>query len=214
MRLMNLDLPVPDHTTISRRMMGMKIQIEEKAQHGPLNILIDSSGLKIYGEGEWNEIKHNSKRRHSWRKLHLIIDDKGEIVAKKLTKHTVGDSTCINDLLSQIDEEIGSAFADGGYDGNPTYKKIESKPQDKIPKIIIPPKKHSKIRKDGNSQRNKHIEFIENYGRTAWEITNNYRRRLLVENTIYRYKTIIGRKLNSRNFDNQKKRSKDSMQYS
>ena len=106
--------------------------------------------------------------------------------------------------MNQIDEEIDSVYADGGYDGNPTYRKIEKKQPAKIPRIIIPPKKQSKIRKDGSAQRNKHIRFIRKHGRAAWEIVNNYRRRLLVENAIYRYKTIIGRKLHSRDFGNQR----------
>jgi len=208
MKLMNLDLPIPDHTTISRRMKNLKITEQKKPHNEPLNILIDSSGLKIYGEGEWNEHKHGKKLRKSWRKLHIAIDDKGEIVAKDLTKNGVGDSTCVDKLLNQIDEEIDSVYADGGYDGNPTYRKIEKKQPDKIPKIIIPPKNQSKIRKDGSAQRNKHIRFIREHGRAAWEIVNGYRRRLLVENAIYRYKTIIGRKLHSRDFDNQQTEAK------
>jgi len=208
MKLMELDLPIPDHTTISRRMNELKITEEMKFYNGPLNILIDSSGLKIYGEGEWNEHKHGQKRRKSWRKLHIVINDKGEIVARTLTKNTTGDSACVDKLLNQIDAEINTVYADGGYDGNPTYKKIEKKQPDKIPRIIIPPKKQSKVRTDGNEQRNKHIQFIRTHGRAVWEIVNNYRHRLLVENAIYRYKTIIGRKLHSRNFDNQQTEAK------
>lgn len=188
----------------NKAMKNLKITEEKKFHNEPLNVLIDSSGLKIYGEGEWNELKHGKKLRKSWRKLHIAVDDQGEIVAKDLTKDSVSDSACVDKLLNQINEEIDSVYADGGYDGNPTYRKIEKKQPDKIPKIIIPPKKQSKIRKNGNTQRNKHIQFIRNYGRAAWEIVNNYRRRLLVENAIYRYKTIIGRKLHSRDFDNQR----------
>ncbi len=204
MRLMELDLPVPDHTTLSRRMKGLKIQDEKTVKEGPLNISIDSSGLKVYGEGEWCEAKHGNKRKSSWRKLHIAINDKGEIVAKKLTRHTVGDSSCIDNLLEQVEEEIDAVFADGGYDGNPTYRKIEDSQPEKTPRIIIPPKKNSKIRKKGNAQRNDHIRFIREHGREVWEIDNNYRHRLLVENSIYRYKTIVGRKLHSRDFENQK----------
>ena len=202
--LMGLDLPIPDHTTISRRTKNLKIQTEKSFQDGPLNILIDSSGLKIYGEGEWNELKHSCKRRRKWRKLHIAINGNGKIVAKELTLHTVGDSSCVDGLLNQIDGKINSITADGGYDGNPTFNKIEKRKATKIPKIIIPPKKHSKIRKKGNAQRNGHIEFISKHGRPAWEIENDYRHRLLVENAFYRYKTIIGRKLHSRDFEKQK----------
>jgi hypothetical protein len=95
-------------------------------------------------------------------------------------------------------------LADGGYGGNPTYNIIESKLPNIMPKIIIPPQKRSNIRKNGSTQRNQHVEFIRKHGRKVWEVVNEYSRRLLVENTIYRYKTIIGRKLNSRQFDNQR----------
>lgn len=108
-------------------------------------------------------------------------------------------------MWAQIDEEIHSVTADGGYDGNPTFTKIENKQPNKIPRIIIPPKKRSRILMDGNLQRNEHIQFIREHGREIWEIVNNYKRRLLVENTFYRFKTIIGRKLQSRDFENQKK---------
>ena len=119
-KLMGLNLPVPDHTTLSRRMEKLEIAkkvIEKKIRTGSINILIDSSGIKIYGEGEWNEFKHCQNQRKTWRKLHLAIDDEGEIVAKELTENNVGDSSCVDKLLDQIDQRIDTVYADGGYDG-------------------------------------------------------------------------------------------------
>ena len=89
---------------------------------GPVNLLIDSTGLKVYGAGEWRQEKHKVRARRTWRKLHLAVDaDTGLIMAETLTDNEVGDPTEVRPLLDQIDTEIASVTADGAYDGAPTY---------------------------------------------------------------------------------------------
>jgi IS5 family transposase len=121
---MGLDLPVPDHTTLSRRARTWKPSARSNdRQHvadGPIHVLVDSTGLKIYGAGQWLEEKHGAKSRRGWRKLHLAVDaDSGEIIAHSLTDQETGDASQLEPLLDQIDDEIGQFTADGAYDGAP-----------------------------------------------------------------------------------------------
>ena len=92
---------------------------------GPIHVLIDCTGLKIYGAGQWLEEKHGAKSRRGWRKLHLAVDaDSGEIIAHSLTDQETGDASQLEPLLDQIDDEIGQLTADGAYDGTPTYDAV------------------------------------------------------------------------------------------
>ena len=113
LRLLRLELNVPDHTTLSRRSRSFAGRQPRVIPHGPLHLLIDSTGLKLFGQGEWQEEKHGRARR-SWRKLHLAFDaDTGEIVASLLTGNESDDAGRIPDLLGQIEGEIASVTADG-----------------------------------------------------------------------------------------------------
>ena len=110
--MMALDLPVPDHTTLSRRARTWKPSARNNDRQpvasGPLHVLVDSTGLKVYGAGQWLEEKHGAKSRRGWRKLHLAVDaDSGEIIAHSLTDQETGDASQLEPLLDQIDYEIG-----------------------------------------------------------------------------------------------------------
>jgi len=108
--------------------------------HEPLHLLIDSTGLKLFGQGEWQEAKHGRARR-SWRKLHLALDaDTGEIVASILTGNDVDDAGRVPDLLEQIEGELASVTADGAYDGEPTCQAIASRQPGRPPTVTIPPR--------------------------------------------------------------------------
>jgi hypothetical protein len=107
LELMELDLPVPDHTTLSRRAQGWKSLAKSHDRQlladGPVHVLIDSTGLKVYGAGQWLEEKHGAKSRRSWRKLHLALDaDSGEIIAHSLTDQDTSDTSQVEPLLNQI----------------------------------------------------------------------------------------------------------------
>lgn len=127
LRLLRLELSIPDHTTLSRRSRGFAGRRPRVVPHGPLHLLIDSTGLKLFGQGEWQEEKHGRARR-SWRKLHPIFDaDTGEIAASILTGNDVDDASQVLDLPGQIEGEIASVTADGAYDGEPVYQAIASR---------------------------------------------------------------------------------------
>ncbi len=141
--LMRLDLPVPDHTTLSRRARTWMPSVERRAApDGPVHVLVDSTGLKIYGAGQWLEEKHGEKSRRGWRKLHLALDaDSGEIIAHSLTDQETGDASQLEALLDQIDDEISQFTADGAYDGYPTYDAVLR--HSAGAKVVIPPRSNA-----------------------------------------------------------------------
>jgi len=117
------ELPIPNHSTLSRRGQRLKVSLQVKrAANPPLHILVDSSGLKIYGEGEWLQQKHGAKSRRRWRKLHIALDaETRQMVAIELTTNEVGDLTVVPDSLAQTEGKIASFTADGAYDGDSLY---------------------------------------------------------------------------------------------
>ena len=123
--VLKIDIPIPDHTTLSRRGGGLTILPKRIDRNEPLHLLVDSTGLKIYGEGEWLDQKHGIRSRRRWRKLHLGVDaDTHEIVAVELTPDDVGDIAELPDLLDQIDADVASLTADGAYDGQSVYDAV------------------------------------------------------------------------------------------
>jgi Transposase DDE domain len=139
LRLLDVNLPVPDHTTFSRRSADLTVAKAVKAATGPVNVVIDSTGLKVFGAGEWHREKHGGKGRRTGRKLHLAADpDTGEIVASELTTTEDGDASQVGPLLDQISGPIASVTADGAYDGEPVYRIIAER--DPAAAVIIPPR--------------------------------------------------------------------------
>ena len=163
--------------------------------------MIDSTGLKLFGQGEWDEEKHGQTRR-SWRKLHLAVDaGTGEIVACVLTDNAADDAGQVPMLLEAIEGEIASVMADGAYDGEPVYQAIVSHQPDPLPDVIIPPRASavpSTENAEAQSQRDRHIRLIAEKGRMAWQKATGYGRRSLAETAVGRYKAIIGPKLRAR----------------
>tara|TARA_R110002111_G_scaffold235008_1_gene296094 strand:+ start:115 stop:648 length:534 start_codon:yes stop_codon:yes gene_type:complete len=144
--MMGLDLPVPDHITLSRRARNWKPSGRSNDRKNvagePIHVLVDSAGLKIYGAGQWLEEKHGTKSRRGWRKLHLAIDaDSGEIIAHSLTDQESGDASQLEPLLDLVDDEIDKFTADGAYDGTPTYEAVLR--HSAGAKVIIPPRSNA-----------------------------------------------------------------------
>ena len=170
----------------------------------PVTVTMDSTGLKIYGEGEWLKEKHKAKTRKSWMRAHIAIDQTGDIVAESLTSMAIGDPTEAVKLLDQIPhKEVNMFYGDGSYDAALLHAALENK----YPEIniITPPRKDAVASsRDHPTQRDKHIMKIEEKGRDAWKAISGYNKRNLVENTMYRLKTIFGGKLKARNKKNQK----------
>lgn len=173
----------------------------------PLHVLVASTGVKVYGEGEWLDQKHGIRSRRRWRKLHLGIDAAtDEIVASELTLDDVGDVTEIPELLDQIDADVASLMADGAYDGKAVYDAVAERHPEAA--VIIPPRATAVPNETTTTQRDRHIADIEKHGRMSWQRSSGYTRRSLVETGMYRYKTIVGRRLHARNLANQKAEAK------
>ena len=140
--LLGCDLAVPDHTTVSRRAMKLPSIARAALPKGPLHVVIDSTGLKVYGAGEWLADKEGQRARREWGKLHLAVDaDSGQIVAVRLTNQDVDDSSKVEPLLEQIPVEIEQVTADGAYDGEPTYATIAARGAEI--EVTIPPRARS-----------------------------------------------------------------------
>ena len=206
MRLLGLDLPVPDHTTFSRRSVDLTVAKALSTAGGPVNVVIDSTGLKVFGAGEWQREKHGGKGRRTWRKFHLAVDpDTGEIVASELTTTEDGDASQVGPLLDQISGPIASVTADGAYDGEPVYRIIAER--DPAAAVIIPPRSTavpSNTAETAPTQRDRHLQMIQERGRRGWQKAVNYGRRSLGEVAMMRYKTLIGRRLHARTLPKQR----------
>jgi hypothetical protein len=205
LELMGLDLAVPDHTTLIRRARTWRSSEERRGRRfpaeGPVHVLIDSTGLEVYGAGQWLEEKHGARSRRSWRKLHLALDaDTGEIIAQVMTDRDTGDASQVEPLLDQIEVPIRQFTADGAYEGKPTYDSVTRHSADAA--VIIPPRANAVERPDTEpaSSRDRHIAAIRTDGRMKWQAAIGYGKRSLVETAIGRYKAIIGGRLRARSF--------------
>jgi transposase len=199
--VLGVDIRVPDHTTLSRRGGGLTVLLKRIDRDEPLHLLIDSTGLKIYGEGEWLDQKQGVRSRRRWRKLHVGVDaDTHEFVAVELTPDDVGDVSEMPELLDQIDADVASLAADGAYDGATVYDALAKRHPEAA--VVIPPRATA-VPGETTTQRDRHLAVIAKHGRIAWQRSSGYNRRSLVETAVYRYKTIIGRRLHARTLPNQ-----------
>src|SRR4051812_39274216 len=206
LRLLGLDLSVPDHTTLSRRAETLEVprpRSDSRTDVGrdpePLHLLVDSTGLKLCGPGEWLIEKHGTKARRSWRKLHIGRDaDTGRIVAATLTTHDVDDASQVGPLLDQVDGPIASFTGDGAYDQDGVYASVaESHP---AAAVIVPPRSTavpSATAETAPTQRDRHLQLIAERGRRGWQRASGYTNRARAEATIGRYKRVIGDGLRS-----------------
>ncbi len=205
--LLGPSIKVPDHTTFSRRSAGLALLPQRIGRDEPVHLLIDGTGLKIYGEGEWLDQKHGIRARRRWRKLHIAVDaGSQEIVASDLTGDDVGDVTALPDLLDQVEGPVDAVIADGAYDGQPVYDAVAARHPEAD--VIIPPRSTAVATEAAASQRDRHIKEIEEHGRIGWQKRNGYGRRSLVETAMFRYKTILGRSLHARTLPNQRTEAK------
>jgi hypothetical protein len=201
LRLLGQGLRVPDHTTLCRRGRAFAGRRPGGVPHGPMHLVIDSTGLKLFGRDEWDGEKHGRTRR-SWRKLHIAVDvGTGEIVACVLTDNAADDAGQVPALLEQVEGQIASLTADGAYDGEPVYQAAASRQPDPPPDVVIPPRSSAvPSTEDAGAQtrRDRHIRLIAEKGRMAWQRATGYGRRSHGETAVGRYKAIIGPKLRAR----------------
>ncbi len=206
--LMGLDLNAPDHTTLSRRNRIVKLPPLTRAHDGPIHLIIDSTGLKILGSGEWNAHKYKaSKKRRDWRKLHIGVDDDGFIVAAELTTSSGDDASTVPALLDQIEVPIRRFTADGAYDRRSIYERVGAAGKKDIV-IVIPPRRCAVPAgpTDGPwAQRDAALQRIRKIGRQEWQKESGYRQQARVENGFIRYKSVLGGSLKARNSDAQRR---------
>jgi transposase len=206
--LLGVSLAVPDHTTFSRRSVGLSLATLLPPTAEPVHVVIDSTGLKVYGAGEWQAEKHGERGRRTWRKLHLAVNpNSGEILASELTTNEVGDPSMVGPLLEQIPDTIASILADGAYDGEPVYRAIAERQPQLPPAVIIPPRATAVLSPTADtapSGRDQHIQIIQEKGRRGWQKAVGYGKRSLVETAMFRYKTLIGPTLRARTLPAQK----------
>lgn len=203
--LMDVPLKVPDYTTLSRRQSKLEVEIPSLIQNESRHVVVDSTGIKIFGEGEWNVRQHGYTKRRTWRKLHLGIDEETqEIVASVVTTNDVHDGQVFKDLLDQVEEPIHQVSADGAYDNFESYKQAQER--DAIP--VIPPREDAVIRKESEAEpeiaaRNKTVKGVDEQGSKVWKKNNSYHRRSLAETAMFRIKTLFGDHLKARKFESQ-----------
>ena len=166
--MLNVHLPVPDHSTLSKRAKTLNVKLPKKT-NGNLNLVLDSTGLKIYGEGEWKVRKHGYSKHRTWRKLHVgASPDNGEIQAVVLTGNNVSDDAVVKELLAHIEYTLLSCAADGAYDKRKVYD-VHNTHSPEV-EILIPPRKNARIWQHGNSKaerlkRDENLRYIRKHGR-------------------------------------------------
>ena len=204
LKLVGLDWAVPDFSKLCRRQRTLTVALPYRGSAGPLHLLIDSTGIKAEGEGEWNARKHGGSKRRLWRKIHIGIDEKTlEIRAIEATSSSIGDAPVLPDLLNQIppDEEIGSVTADGAYDTRKCHDAIAARNAH----AVIPPRKNAKLWKPdtpGARARNEAVRSSKYLGRALWRQLSGYHRRSRVETKMHCVK-LLGQRLSARDFDRQ-----------
>lgn len=180
---MKINLPTPDYTTVSRRARSLLIDFITEKPEGKINLILDSTGLKVVGEKEWTNYKHGTRQRKIWRKLHIGVTDDGNIIAGEVTNLRESDIATVPRLLNQVNNEIDKVVADGAYYKRRMMDYISCRPNAGEARFIGPPK-------NGNQ---------------------NYGNRLKVEETFSRYKRIIGNKFKAQHFLGQQNEAKLSL---
>ena len=202
--LSGLEWSVPDFSTLCRRQKILSVAIPYRGSLGPLHLLIDSTGIKAEGEGEWNARKHGGPKRRLWRKIHIGIDEEAlEIRAVEVTTSSIGDAPMLPDLLDQIpaDEDISSVTADGAFDTRKCHDAIAARNAD----AVIPPRKNAKLWKadtPGARARNEAVRSSKYLGRALWRHLTGYHRRSRVETKMHCLK-LLSQRLSARDFDRQ-----------
>ena len=147
--LMQITIDIPDYTSLAKRAAKMGVSLDVRKHTGSIDVVVDSTGLKVFGEGEWKMRKHGKTKRRTWRKLHLAINpDTHEIVAETMTENSCDDAGQTDGLLDQVKAKVGKFYGDGAYDQQKVYKTLKKRGI----KAVIPPRRNAKISRHGNSR--------------------------------------------------------------
>src|ERR671929_886804 len=201
--LLGLTLRVPDHSTLSRRAATLEVPRPSRASLGadgePMHLLVDSTGLKLCGAGEWLIERHGTRARRSWRKLHVGLDaGTGQIGASALTGRDVDDASQVGPLLDQVAGAVAAFTADGAYDQESVYADVAARHPDAA--VVVPPRATavpSETAESAPTQRDRHLQCIAEHGRMGWQKRSGYNTRARAEAAISRYKRVIGDGLRS-----------------
>jgi IS5 family transposase len=203
--VLHLRVAIPDYSTLSRRRATLEVVLPRTRPKEALHVVVDSTGVKVFGEGEWKVRQHGYTRRRTWRKVHVGVDEaSGEIVAAIVTTNSVHDSQEVPDLLAQVEGAVAQVSGDGAYDRRTCYDAI----RERQARAAIPPQHNAKIWQHGNTKaqrlaRDENLRRIRQIGRAAWKRECGYHRRSLAETTMFRLKTIFGDRVSARSFAGQ-----------
>jgi Transposase DDE domain len=196
--LLGLDLAVPDHSTLSRRAETLRVPAPRRGGE-PVHLLVDSTGLKLCGPGDWLAEKHGTRTRRGWRKLHLATDaDTGRIVASALTDKDADDGSQVGPLLGRIEGPVASFTGDGAYDRDDVYAAVAARHPEAA--VVVPPRSGavpSDTAETAPTRRDTHLRCIAERGRVGWQKASGYNWRALVESDVARWKRVIGDGLRS-----------------
>lgn len=225
--LLGLRLSIPHYSTLSRRQAHLEVVVGGNTPAKPgqvLHLVVDSTGCKVYGEGEWKVRQHGWSQRRTWRKLHLAVDEStGEIVAATLSTNSVSDAEVLPDLLAQVAEPITQVTGDGGYDQRACYRALRERQraQQSPLRVVIPPRRGARLWSEPppdsgapdaraaptGDARNATLRRIRETGREMWKAESGYHRRSLAETCMFRYKALLGAKLRARQLERQARES-------
>ena len=198
--LSGADVPVPNYSTLSRRRKKMTVALSPPVPSEPLHLVIDGTGLKVFGDGEWKVRQHGVSKRRTWRKVHLAVDQStGIIHAAATTTNSISDGQMLAQLLDQVPQTLCQVSADGGYDRRTCYEAIAKRGA----KAAIPPRHGARIWQHGNCRaerlaRDENLRRIRQVGRAKWKRESGYHRRSLAETAIFRLKTVLGATLRAK----------------
>jgi hypothetical protein len=203
---MQAEVPVPDFTSLAKRAAKLPVALPTLPRKGAVDVVVDSTGLKVFGEGEWKVRKHGASKRRTWRKLHLCVDPATrEILAETLTENSRADADQVSALLAPIKRPIKSFTGDGAYDQWKVHDLLGTRGIE----ARIPPRHNARIKQHGNSAadplpRDEAIREIRRISRKRWKERIHYHQRSLAETTMFRYKTAFGAVLKNRELPNQR----------
>src|SRR4051794_10648372 len=200
LRLLGLDLTVPVHTTLSRRAATLEVPRPRSGGGGPLHLLVDGTGPRLGGPGEWLAERHGTRTRRAWRRSHLGVDaDTGRIEAVELTTSDADDGSRVGALLDQVEGAVASFTGDGACDREGVYDAVAERHPEAV--VVVPPRRDavpSDTAETAPTRRDRHLRSIAEHGRMGWQKASGYNRRALAEAAMSRYKRVIGDALRSR----------------
>lgn len=206
MALLGVKVIIPDYTTLCKRSADLTVELSPSQVQGAKHIVVDSTGLKVYGDGEWKVRQHGYSKRRTWRKLHLSVNEATHALeAVVLTEAGVDDAEAGGQLLDETTGSIEQVSGDGSYDKRKFYEAARERG---VKRITVPPQRNARIWQHGNSSkpplpRDQNLRRIRRVGRKRWKQEAGYHRRSLAETAVFRFKIIFGNTLSARTLPRQ-----------